>query len=419
MDVKPLWGALLSLLVTTACSKKSSESVFPENHESTTPACEAQRIETQFLVVWEDGKITRETAKNADEFVNDFLEKNLDLIRHVEFDKRIQKKPVLTFDFAESSAFANDDWGQVITEAQAAWSQGVLGQGVSVAVVDAAVDYTHPQLSPRLAVNSKEKNGSPGKDDDGNGYVDDVYGWDFISNSPVPEPATSGETDHGSHVAGIIAADHRYGPVKGVAPESRVIPVNFMDNQGGGTLTDAILAIKYAVLRGAQVINASWGGFYCSQTLKDTVAWLDQKNVLFVTAAGNEGIDFDWYGSQYYVYPAVFNLPSQITVAATSWSDYMTGFSNRSYKYVHLSAPGDYILSTVRGGSHYMSGTSMASPFVAGAASLLLSHRPQASARQVREALLRSVDVVSGKEQKVLSRGRLNIKKALEEIEKF
>ena len=166
-------------------------------------------------------------------------------------------------------------------------------------------------------------------------------------------------------------------------------------------------------MRGAKIINASWGGAPCVESLKNSFLSLEQAGILVVVAAGNDGRDVDLYPE----FPASFNLSNQITVAASSQSDFMTSWSNSGFNYVHVAAPGESIYSTVPRNSYgYMDGTSMAAPFVSGVAALLFSARPSASAAQVRSAILSSADVQSGHEFKVSSRGRVNVRKALEKI---
>jgi subtilisin family serine protease len=303
--------------------------------------------------------------------------------------------------------------------ADAVWNQGFYGQGVTVAVVDTAVDITHPQLIPRFAINDKEANGKSGQDDDGNGYVDDILGWDFIRNAP-PAVITDNQVYHGTHVAGIIAADPTKGSMSGVAPQAKILQASFID-ENNGSMSDAIKAIQYAAFRGARIINASWGGPDCSATLQETIAEVGNQGVLFVVASGNDGYDYDRLGPTSYQYPAVFNLPNMLSVAATDALDQLTSFSNRSYSLVHIGAPGSDIRSTVptitdSSGYRVLQGTSMATPFVSGAAALLWSAKPTATVAQIRQALVNSTDFRS---YKVSTQGRLNVEKALTEIRRI
>lgn len=402
MDVLKSLSAVALIFALTACStEKSSSSVFPEEGSLDSKACTGQAIKNKFIVQWEDGRFTVETASNGADFKKDFIEPRLQDIKFVEYDRELrlrQNEQVLN-----SAAF--DSWGQTMISAKSLWDTGLKGQGMTVAVVDAYVDVTHPQLNPRIAVNTAEVPEN-GVDDDQNGVVDDYWGASFISvpnSTPLPSP-------HGSHVAGIIAADPRYGAVEGVAPLAQIIPAQFIANDGGGSLGDAVLALQYSAKRGAKIINASWGGAPCVASLRDAFHALEAQGILIVVAAGNEGRDIDYYPE----FPASFNLSNQLTVAASSRNDYMTSWSNSGFQYVQLAAPGEGIFSTVpNGGSAYMDGTSMAAPFVSGAAALIWADRPQATAQQVRQALLQSVDVIPNKEFRVSTRGRLNVQKAL------
>lgn len=407
-----LVAAFLSL---TACADKNLDTVFPQGANNPKPsdpdACTGSAlVKNRFIVTWENGKTTVEKSENAELFKRRFLQPKLAQIRYVEFDQDVRLRDVQTYEM--TTAATTQYWGQTMTEAQSVWDQGVYGQGVKVGVVDAAVDYRHSQIAPRLAVNTLEKNGSTAVDDDGNGFVDDQYGWDFYQNLPDPKSLVSYQNSHGTHVSGIILADHAYGSMKGLAPQANLVPANFMSANGGGSLGDGIAAIKYVASRGVKVINASWGGPACSETLKKTISALASSNILFVVAAGNDGLDLDNSPD----YPANYNLGNQITVGATNVNDFLTTWSNSSYNFVHLGAPGDNIFSTISGGYAYMSGTSMAAPLVTGAAALLWSVKPQASYLQIRQALLNSVD---GRNLRVSSQGRLNLRKAVDEIKRL
>jgi subtilisin family serine protease len=406
MEVRARAYFFSALIFLCACSNKSASTVFPESALGKDPPCTGEQIKTRFIVQWEDGHVTVVHSENRDVFMEKYLQPNVALIRHVEYDRRVTLRDQVQM-VPQVTTFETNDWGHQIVQADAVWSQGVLGAGVKVGVVDAAVDYTHVQIAPRLDVNQAEANGVAGKDDDGNGHVDDIYGWDFYANKAQPD--VSSTNIHGTHVAGIILADHTTGSMMGMAPKATLVPANFMDSSGGGNLGDAILAIKYVVSRGAKVINASWGGSYCSQSLRDTISSLNDQGVLFVVAAGNDGVSLDTNPE----YPAAFGLPAQLTVGATRSTDMFAAFSNTSYTLVHLGAPGDGIYSTVPGGYAFLSGTSMATPFVTGAAALLWSAKPNATLAQIKQALLSSVDV---KDYRVMTQGRLNVKAALDKI---
>jgi len=401
-------SAVAFVVVLSACSvQKSAESVFPQNGAMDNRACMGQAIEKRFIVQWEDGHFTVEDGENAEVFSKEFIEPHLADIKYVTYDREFVVEKTSE---VKASAYT-DSWGQDMIGARQLWAQGIKGDGVPVAVVDSFVDVTHAQLGPRILINTAEIPGN-GIDDDGNGYVDDYYGGNFVSK-PSTNPTPSA---HGSHVAGIIAADHTTGPIEGVAPKASIIPAQFISNSGSGSLGDAIKALQYASARGAKIINASWGGAPCDGALFQAFKQLEQKGILLVVAAGNDGTDIDAYPT----FPAAFNVGTQITVAAGNSYDMMVAWSNSGFNLVHIGAPGEGILSTIPNNTTaYMDGTSMAAPFVSGAAALIWGVKPQATALQVKTALLQSVDVTPGKEYRTSTRGRLNVVKALQKLQQL
>lgn len=402
MDVKTTLSVLALTLFVSACGQKTASSVFPENGSLEGSACKASAIQNRFVVQWEDGSFSVHEDLNADSFTEKFIKKNLDKIRYVEFDKKIQALNSQETLFPSASS-TSTTWGFNMIKANSAWSAGYYGQGIKVAVVDSVVDYTHPSLQGRIAINTAEIPNN-GIDDDGNGIIDDYYGAKFMSASEA-----SKISPHGTHVSGIIAADPNLGNVVGVAPRAQIIPAQFIGGSGGGTLGDAVLALQYSANRGAKIVNASWGGAPCVTSLRDAFYELEKKNILIIAAAGNDGVDIDYRPS----FPAAFNLRSQITVAASTESDFLAGWSNSGFNLVHIAAPGSSIYSSVPGGAAYFDGTSMAAPFVSGAAAVLWSARPNASAYQIKQALLEGAESYKDHEFKVLTRGRLNIERAL------
>jgi subtilisin family serine protease len=207
------------------------------------------------------------------------------------------------------------------------------------------------------------------QDDDANGYVDDLIGWNFYSNTNNPVDQNS----HGTHVSGTIAAlpNNRVG-IAGVAWNTRIIPLRFTSPTGSGTSSNAIAAIKYASAYGADVINASWGSGSYSQTMEDAIQAAGAAGSVFVAAAGNQSADTD----QSPFYPASYDLPNIIAVAAVNESGSLATFSNFGASTVDLAAPGQSIYSTIPGGYGYKSGTSMAAPHVAGVVALLAGKYP-------------------------------------------
>lgn len=402
------------------CSQsKTSESVFPDSSGKQT-ACAQEVSEKRFIVHWEDGSFSVENDESADHFRKGFVEKNLALIKHVDRDVRIKIRTNAndsTDEQVNSQASEGMNWGQDLIEADALWSQGISGDGVIVGVIDGMVDTSHQQLSPNILVNDKEIPNN-GIDDDKNGFVDDYRGVQI--NKDVNNPAVN---IHGSHVAGIIAADPTKGPVAGVAPKSKVVPAQFIGNDEGGSIGDAIIAINYTISRGAKIVNLSWGAGPCQAipTLESALKQISDQGVLIVTAAGNGdeygiGVNMDTSPA----YPSAYNFANQINVAATTSDDYLISFSNYGSRTVHVGAPGVSIFSTIPGNNvRALSGTSMSAPMVSGAAALLWSASPTATASQIKQAILRSVDIVPGRQVEVSSRGRINVLKAYNELQKI
>lgn len=221
-----------------------------------------------------------------------------------------------------------------------AWEKADDSREIVVAVIDSGVDLDHPDLAAGLWTNPDEIPAN-GIDDDGNGKIDDVYGWDFVDNDNLPQDATG----HGSHVAGIIAAgiDNGLG-IAGVASNVRIMALRFINGYDLGSTSDAIAAIEYAVTKGARIINCSWGGPYYSRALHDTMAGAD---ALFVCAAGNNSADLDTTP----FYPAGYGGDNLVAVAATTALDKLAWFSNHGSESVDLAAPGFNIFSVRPGRS--------------------------------------------------------------------
>jgi thermitase len=288
-------------------------------------------------------------------------------------------------------------------DAPEAWDTTHGSTDVIIAVIDTGVDYTHPDLAANIWTNTGEIAGNA-IDDDRNGYVDDVYGWNFYNNTPY----SMDDHGHGTHCAGIIGAAGNNGKgITGVNWRVKIMPLKFMNSAGSGYVSDAAEAIWYAKQNGADIASNSYGGTGSSQTLKDAI---DGTGIVMVCAAGNSGSNND----QTPVYPASYSSPNIIAVAATGRTDALASFSNYGASSVDVAAPGVDILSTFPGGGYtMMSGTSMATPQVAGIAGLLLSVRPDLTPAQVKDAILTGVDQKTGLSTKVVSNGRVNAYRAL------
>jgi len=287
-------------------------------------------------------------------------------------------------------------------DAQEAWGITTGSPQVIIAVVDTGVDYNHPDLASNIWQNTGEI--INGKDDDGNGYIDDVRGWNFVAKNNDPMD----DSGHGTHCAGTIAAVGNNGiGVTGTAWNVKIMPLKFLNAQGSGFVSDAISAILYANRKGAAVISNSWSGTGYTQSLKDAI---DSSSSVIVCAAGNSGANSDVNPQ----YPAAFTSSNILSVAASDYNDKLASFSNYGTASVDLAAPGVSIYSTTKSGSYqYLSGTSMATPHVAGVAALVKSQNPSQSGSQIRSRILSSVDVVSSLSGKVASGGRLNAARAL------
>ena len=278
-----------------------------------------------------------------------------------------------------------------------------------IAVLDSGVDKDHPDLRPNLWINSGEKSGN-GKDDDHNGYADDYYGVNILKG----KGSGLDDNGHGTHVAGIIAAvgDNAAG-VSGICWKASVMSVKFLDSRGRGGTSDAVEAIEYAVHEGAKIINCSFGTSSKSSALQGAVQFAKDKGALLVVAAGNDGENLE----QHPAYPASFTDGNILTVAASTRTDTLASFSNYGSKSVDVAAPGDKILSTLRGGGYGdKSGTSMAAPLVAGAAAMLRKADSSATYGELRTALRQHVDKPPALNGKVLYGGRMNARLALDAI---
>ena len=299
--------------------------------------------------------------------------------------------------------------------AASAWNTTTGSRSVVVAVIDTGVDTTHPDLATNIWRNPREIPGD-NRDNDGNGYVDDVHGWDFANGDADPMD----DNGHGTHVAGTIGAVGGNGiGVAGVSWQVSIMPLKFMSGSGSGTTSSAIAAINYATMMrrdfGINVVatNNSWGGAANSLALRSAIAAGGNAGVLFVAAAGNSASDNDLAPS----YPASFADPSVIAVAASDRMNALAGFSSFGATSVDVVAPGAGIYSTLPGGTYgWYSGTSMAAPHVTGTVALLAAAAPRASAGQIRAAILDAATPTATFAGKVATGGLLNAAGALERL---
>jgi len=310
-------------------------------------------------------------------------------------------------------------------KSQTAWDVTIGSRNTVIGVIDTGVDYTHPDLAANIYSNPGEIAGN-GIDDDGNGFIDDVRGWDFgdLDNNPYDDII-----GHGTEVAGTIGAVGNDGRgIAGVNWDVSILPLKIADRFGLLVGSAIIGAHDYATMmreRGVNLVatNNSYGGigsdFYSNlptgiDAEKDAIERFIASGGTFVASAGNDALDND---SNFRAYPASYNLPGIIAVAATDNQDNLASFSNYGAETVDLAAPGVYTYTTAVGGTYALpSGTSFSGPIVAGAVGLLKTYRPDASAVEIRKTLIDSADQVPSLQNKVVSGGRLNMRRALDII---
>lgn len=309
-----------------------------------------------------------------------------------DFDiKPVEGDPEVSTEAVPNDPFFNQEWGFKKARVEAAWETARESK-VIVAIIDTGIDLGHPDLGGpdgNLWVNEREANGIEGQDDDGNGVIDDIHGATFLGRRRDGNPQD--DNGHGTHCAGTIGAVGNNGRgIAGLNWRVSLMGVKALNAQGAGSNSDIVKAIYYAIRNGAQIISNSYGGSPYDAQLKEAIDEANRKGILFVTAAGNRGSSNDMS----YEYPAVFESDNIINVGALDREGNLAYFSNFGRDFVHIAAPGVNIVSTypVAFGSYkFMSGTSMAAPFVAGAAALIWDRVPgtgRPHCQEVREVLL-------------------------------
>lgn len=356
--------------------------------------------------------------------------------------------------FGADSLF-NNQWGMLDNNVVAGW-KGAKGEGVVVAVLDSGVDYTHEDLVENMWRNPGETGvdsqgrdmATNGVDDDGNGYIDDVVGWDFVTDDNKPfdlsvEPLEllfgGGNPGHGTHCAGNVAARGDNGKgIAGVAPRTQIMALRFLSEKGAGSTEAAVKAIAYSIKMGVKITSNSWGSSgedpddaVGNQALRDIIEEARLAGQLFVAAAGNgdsQGRGYDNDTSKVPAYPASYPHENILTVSALDKTDGLGSFSNWGLKSVDIGAPGVAVFSTtVENGYNdkvidlpqfgitaTWDGTSMAAPHVSGAAALYWADHPEATMMEVKAAILNSAKPIASMSGKSVTGGKLSVENLMQ-----
>ena len=451
-----LTAVLLAGLVIAGCSQKDELQV--SDHSSTLKSASVktdyEMVPNEILVKFKEGtEVSKKEAvfaklngKLKEKILTKIMEKQNDkngidlvTISGNVVDAIVKAKDLPEVEYAEPNyiyqhfSTSNDTyytngslWGmygdatspanQFGSQAGEAWATGHTGSGaVYVGIIDEGYMYTHEDLAANVGTNPGEIAGN-GVDDDNNGYIDDVYGWDFDGNNNSVFDGTG--DDHGTHVAGTIGGvgGNKIG-VAGICWNVKLLDTKFLGKRGG-TTANAIKAVDYFTglkEKGLNIVatNNSWGGGGFSQGLKDAIDRANAAGILFIAAAGNDGTNNDVTDS----YPSNYDSPNVIAVAAITSTGALASFSQYGATTVDIGAPGYGIWSTVPksskgkiiSGYASYSGTSMATPHVTGAAALYASTHPGATAAQIKTAILSSAVPTASLSGKCVTGGRLNV----------
>ena len=431
-------------------SQQSQSSRSSEQTETDPSSDESDSSKTEILVRFR-ANVSRDAIENITSRLNDEVEDRIEAVDGLEViededNHRVdevvaQYRALSEVEYAEANSeikldhdgagkhvHANDEffykqWGLfnhgqdggkpgADISAMQAWAVTKGTDQVVVAVLDSGVDYTHPDLAANIWTRPQIIKQYEDEDLTSEGAIDDVHGFNVVEDNGDPMD----DNGHGTHCAGIIGAEggNETG-IAGVNWTVKIMPLRFMDADGAGTTKDAIEAINYVINRkragvNVRVISASWGSTIKSRALEDVIRKAGDEGILFVAAAGNSHSDNDAKPH----YPASYDLNNVISVAAIDHNDELTSFSNWGATSVDIAAPGQQIVSTwLNHGFEEKQGTSMATPFVAGVAALVLSTNPTISFDELRARLLNSVDAVPSLKGKVVTGGRINAAKAV------
>jgi subtilisin family serine protease len=310
----------------------------------------------------------------------------------------------------------DQQWAWDVIHAPQAWDKQIGSREIVVAVIDTGVDYNHKDLQDNIWTNPGEIPGN-NKDDDNNGYKDDVHGIN-VSGTGGGEGDPMDDNEHGTHVSGTIGAVGNNGKGgTGVNWEVSIMGLKFLDSGGTGSTAGAVECLAYATMmkqKGVNILvtNNSWGGGGFSRALKEAFQAAADAGMLHCCAAGNGGADqIGDDNDRIPEYPSSYDVDEIVAVAASTEADGRASFSNYGKTSVDLAAPGVRIYSTIPGNRYdgSFSGTSMATPHVSGAAALLWAQKPGLSPKQVKKKILKKVDKVPAWNKKVVSNGRLSL----------
>ena len=338
-------------------------------------------------------------------------------IKNMPFIESAEPNYVLKAIAIPNDAYYNYQWALERIDAPLAWDF-VTGDNLTfVGVVDTGIDYLHPDLQDNVWRNPNEIC-NDGIDNDGNGYVDDCYGFNAITGSG----SALDDNGHGTHVAGIIGAiGNNAEGVTGVNWKVSIVGCKFISSTGTGSLFDELACLDYIKqlkLSGYNIVavNASYGAYYYSSLEESAIAELGNLGILFIAAAGNESNNNDTNPLNPCSLSARLN--NVICVAATDENDNLASFSNYGVNTVQVAAPGVNILNTYYGGGYaYLSGTSMATPHVTGLVALLKSYKPNLTLADIKNAILNSVDNLTTLQGFVATGGRINLYKAVQYVD--
>ena len=323
---------------------------------------------------------------------------------------RTPDDPYFSFQWALNNNGQNNGTQDADIDAPEAWNIWTGDRSALVAVIDTGVDYNHMDLRANMWTNPDEIPAN-GVDDDGNGYVDDVFGIDAVAGNGDPMD----DDGHGTHVAGTIAAVGNNGTgVSGVCWAASIMALRFIDRNGEGFLSDEIECINYAIAKGAHIINGSYGDYGASQIEARAIERAEKAGILCVFAAGNDGTDND--GNPHY--PSSYDDDNIIAVANSTRNDTLSSGSNFGRISVDIAAPGSAIRSTIPQNAYASySGTSMAAPHVAGLAALLKSYNQNWTYMELKNRILYRSDPIAGMAGLTVTGARINAARALNQAQ--